>query len=606
MGAYNSPMRPLPPVANSNDMNYLNLLAITTNKKIGVIPNAAGVRNPPDPMLICKPGFGRIPRSARNDRGRKFSPSIFTILDFPPLPRLQNRHILYLVIFLVAVFARVLPGPRTIDDAYITFRYARNLLAGDGFVFNPGELVLGTTTPLYALLMAFLGLFSSGPRAPYPELALGLNALLDAFSCILIVLIGGKLGARWAGWAAALAWAVAPFSVTFAIGGLETSLVILLLLGIYAAYLHGRYTLTGLLSALALLARPDTAALILPLGFDRLFFDPKRRGVRLSAKELLAFFLPVLAWLAFSLSYFGTPIPNSIAAKNLAYEIPPLTAFVRFLQHYATPFMEAETFGIPAIRVGLVLYPSLYLLGALYAWRNSRANWTFIAYPWFYMAAFSIANPLIFRWYLTPPLPFYFIFVLIGAERLLTDLFSPIKRRAKSLSSIPYPLSFLPYPLLFVPFLFLLNAWQLHPDHGLTRPAPAMAWYKLELLYHQVAEELASEIAASPTRPVLAAGDVGALGYYTNAIILDTVGLMSPQTVAYYPLDPAIYSAHAYAVPPDLILDLQPDYFVTLEIYVRTGLLQDPRFAALYELRQKIPTDIYDSDGMLIFVRRVP
>ncbi len=29
------------------------------------------------------------------------------------------------------------------DDAYITFRYADNLLAGESLVFNPGERVLG-------------------------------------------------------------------------------------------------------------------------------------------------------------------------------------------------------------------------------------------------------------------------------------------------------------------------------------------------------------------------------------------------------------------------------------------------------------------------------
>jgi hypothetical protein len=35
----------------------------------------------------------------------------------------------------------------TVDDAFITFRYAENLAAGNGFVYNLGEKVLGTTTP---------------------------------------------------------------------------------------------------------------------------------------------------------------------------------------------------------------------------------------------------------------------------------------------------------------------------------------------------------------------------------------------------------------------------------------------------------------------------
>ena len=40
------------------------------------------------------------------------------------------------------------------DDAWITYRYAYNLAAGDGFVYNPGERVFGTSAPGYALLLA--------------------------------------------------------------------------------------------------------------------------------------------------------------------------------------------------------------------------------------------------------------------------------------------------------------------------------------------------------------------------------------------------------------------------------------------------------------------
>src|SRR6202022_2682648 len=53
----------------------------------------------------------------------------------------------------VAVLVRLLTGPHAIDDAYITFRYARNLAEGLGLVYNPGEWVLGTTAPLWAILL---------------------------------------------------------------------------------------------------------------------------------------------------------------------------------------------------------------------------------------------------------------------------------------------------------------------------------------------------------------------------------------------------------------------------------------------------------------------
>ena len=44
--------------------------------------------------------------------------------------------------------------PWTLDDAYITFRYSRNLAEGHGAVFNPGERVEGYTSFLWMAIMA--------------------------------------------------------------------------------------------------------------------------------------------------------------------------------------------------------------------------------------------------------------------------------------------------------------------------------------------------------------------------------------------------------------------------------------------------------------------
>src|SRR5687768_10954266 len=46
------------------------------------------------------------------------------------------------------------------DDAYISYRYARNWVAGHGLVFNPGDPVEGYTNLLYVLLMALPMLLS--------------------------------------------------------------------------------------------------------------------------------------------------------------------------------------------------------------------------------------------------------------------------------------------------------------------------------------------------------------------------------------------------------------------------------------------------------------
>ena len=513
----------------------------------------------------------------------------------------------------VALAARFIPGPRNIDDSFITFRYARNILAGNGFLYNPGERVLGTTTPLYTSAMVLVGALSGGTQAPFPWLALGLNAVADAITCLLLLWLGRRLRAPVVGVSTALVWAIAPFSVTFAIGGLETSVYVLLLTAAVSANLAGKRKTAAGLAALAFLTRPDALILLALLGVERfreLIFpvqgDQRSLSMRLRAllPELAWFVIPIMLWLVFSTLYFGSPLPHSIAAKSVAYRQSAEAGLVRLIQHYATPFQENNLFGNLWNGLGFVVNLFLFTLGARRLLRSERQVWPWLAYPWVYFIVFAAANPLIFRWYMTPPLPPYMFVILAGLERLLGGgqqqlAGARIQARKKLAVALRGML------LVGLPVALSLTGWSWKLDHGATRPAPEMAWIKLELLYRQAAGLISPQMAAAATPPVLAAGDVGVLGFYTPSIILDTVGLNSPLTLEYYPLDEALFVIN-YAVPADLILDQLPDYIVLLEVYIRNGLLQDPRFAQHYTLLHKLPTDIYGSDGMLIFTRRTP
>ena len=499
------------------------------------------------------------------------------------------RRLLLLCLLTLALVARLVPGPRTIDDAYITFRYAQNVLAGNGLVYNAGQRVLGTTTPAYALLLTLVGAVSGGAHAPFPILAWLLNAAADLGSCWLLIRLGERLGSRSAGIAASVAWAISPMAVTFSIGGMETSVFVLLTLA--TLYLHStrRPVAASLAAAVTLLTRPDGLILLIPLAIDRIRrilptgrLNLQPQPIRL--RELAALLLPLSAWIFFGWIYFGSPVPQSISAKIAAYRLPPEAALVRLLQHYATPFFEEHTFGAPAIAVGLILYPTLFTLGALKALRRDLTNWAILVFPWSYFVAYSLANPLIFRWYLAPPLPVYFCGIFLGIDRLSRDVKLPLLLAAAVLVSAS--LGF--------------HAWTIHPDHGPDRPAPEMAYIKLELLYQEVAFEVRPRIQSDQ---VLAAGDIGALGYYTGARILDTVGLISPEANRYYPL-PASYYAINYAIPPRLIVEQRPEFLVLLEAYGRLGLLRDPEFLRTYRLEEVLPTDIYGSDGMLVFMRK--
>ncbi len=451
-------------------------------------------------------------------------------------------------------------------------------------VYNPGEWVLGTTTPLYAGVLAFGGLFFGGSRAPFPLIALVINALADAFTCLILIRLGRLFGFPYSGLLSALFWALSAMSVTFAIGGMETSIFVLLMLA--TLYLHSthRPIPAALVGGLSLLTRPDALLFLLPVGLERLIQLWKRSPTRPTAIELFAFLLPLAPWVVISILAYGTPIPHSILAKVGAYSLPREAAFVRLLQHYATPFMGNLILGPLAVGIGLLLLPALCIIGWQQTIRRRSNTWPLAAYPAVYLFAFSIANPLIFRWYLVPPLPLYVLGIFLGLEQLSSNRMAPyIKWAAAGLI-----------------VLLTLNAWTLAPDHGPNRPAPRMSYIKLEEIYVNVAHDLQPLLRPGD---VIAAGDIGALGYYTKAPILDTVGLITPVTLDYYPI-PEEYYVINYAVPPDLILDELPAYLVILEIYGREGLLRDPRFNNDYQLLSAYSTDIYGSEAMLVFKLR--
>ena len=485
----------------------------------------------------------------------------------------------------LAVIVRLIPGPRTIDDAYITFRYARNLLDGHGLVYNPGEAVLGTTTPLFALLMAALGLPLGGPEAPFPEIALVVSALADAVTVFLLIRIGGRLGSSAAGVASALIWAVHPWSVTFAIGGMETSLFVALLSATFYLHLSGQPIVAAAAGGLALITRPDALIFLAPLFLDRLWVTLRKSDSAspIGWREATAFGAPVGLWVVFSMLMYASPIPQSLSAKAVAYELPASAGLVRLMQHYATPFLWHEILGSTWIAVGLILFPVLYALGSLLAIRTTYRAWPLLVSPWLFLLVYSIANPLLFRWYLVPPTPLLLLGIFLGGARLSRDV------------RHWFPLAL----LATIALVGSLAAWTPRPDHGPSRPAPEMAFIELELLYREAAEIVSNYIHPGE---VLAAADIGTLGFHAPVEILDLLGLISPQSSDYYPLPASAYVIN-YALPTSLVADLSPDYIVILEVYGRNTLLQDPQFEIDYDLMEELSTDLYGSDGLLIFRR---
>jgi hypothetical protein len=202
------------------------------------------------------------------------------------------------------------------DDPFITYRYAANLAEGHGFVYNPGERVLSTTSPLLALLLA--GAHALGADIPIAANLLG--ALGLAAGGLLLFDIARRLGLPEAGWACALLYPTSAMLVSTL--GSETPFYLAVCLGSVSFYLRRRYIGSAVLLALAVLARADAVVLGALLGADwlvRTWAAERSVGATLRAVPLPAVFAAgavLLPWTVFSRLFYGSPLPATLAAKQ--------------------------------------------------------------------------------------------------------------------------------------------------------------------------------------------------------------------------------------------------------------------------------------------------
>ncbi len=260
------------------------------------------------------------PQAAREPPSR--AAFVFAASAFSWLPYLV------LLLWAYAVFC-VTP-----DDPYITYRYAANLLAGHGPVFNIGERVEGFSSPLHLLLSALLLRVAPAVDILFQAKLLGL-----AFA-LLSVWQTAKL-AREAGFAPGyvlVSQLLVAANIMFAqaaVNGLETTLyAFLLLLTVRAFVAEGA---GGFRSALflfaALLARPEAVLLFLVLLPLRFFWGrqdgrPLKHTVAWAASFLLLAALLVCA----RLLYYGELVPNTYFAKNMPLATG-VSSGLRYLLH---------------------------------------------------------------------------------------------------------------------------------------------------------------------------------------------------------------------------------------------------------------------------------
>ena len=448
----------------------------------------------------------------------------------------------FLAIFVLirSVFL-IFQGLRPFDDTYITFRYALNLAEGHGFVFNSGEHVLGTTTPLWTMMLAGgakLGL-------PIPGLSLVLGILSDALSAVLLtsLLTRLKLGPAVSVLASVLFLSQVDY-MNLARSGMETTFDNLLILAVLYALVRKRWWLAGGLAGLAILTRPESLLLSLVIFVFVGLTNTATQRLLGWGKAFLGLTLVLLPWLVFSFMYFGSPISQSVAAKaaqrSTEYANFSNKNIVLFFIHgQGGPGILARTYWQASfILTGFALLAVIWLL--VKAWQFKK-EWLatsviLLLWPFLYLVTFTAAIHAFtyFVWYYGPIYPFLCLLTVIGADFSLNWLSRQLKfssKIANASAAQTNKLLITAKELLLIGFTLILLSGQLIAALSVKYPADKAGFWVEGL------RQAATKIPKDPT-VTIAAPEIGVISWesYPDRVD-DMAGLTNPATVAINRLD---------------------------------------------------------------------
>ena len=393
-----------------------------------------------------------------------------------------------------------------LDDAWIHQAYARSLAVRGEWAYWPGEVSAGSTSPLWTVLLIpgqwiphgmfiwtfLLGWLGLAGSAWLGQMAYQHITQPDSVKLPIMALL---LALEWH-----LVWAAGS--------GMETILYVLLILAVFAELTrkNPRYWLVGGLAGLTGWVRPDGLTLLGPILFVAVLSTGSRREkISRVGQSLVGFLALFVPYLIFNYFMAGSIWPNTFYAKQAEYAIMTQVGFIIRL---FTMIIQ------PTIGVGIILLPGV-VWGIYRGFK--RHNWVLIA-----IGLFWLGNNILYAWrlpvtyqharYLIPSMSAYYLLGFCGMVDLL-QMF--VESKQIRLFRFGWKLALTMTLLLF----FFIGAISFTNDVGIinTEMVAAAKWI------------------SQNTEPnaVVAAHDIGALGYYGNRQLVDLAGLISPDVTPF-------------------------------------------------------------------------
>ncbi len=391
-----------------------------------------------------------------------------------------------------------------LDDAWIHQVYARNLVEGGEWAFNPGESSGGSTSPLWSLLMA-AGYFAR----INPVIWSGLLGWLTLF---LIAVFADELVRSWApDYKSSIPWV--GFFFTFewhliwaSVSGMETSLYVLAVLLTFHTLSRKTplFGTAGLIIGICTWIRPDGLTLLGPAFLCTILCTGSSRE-RFARISILSgsFLLVFVPYLLFNLQFAGSIWPTTYSAKQAEYAAATGYPLLQRLWWLLLPFLAGG---------GVMLLPGV-MMSAWFAWKKKNVL-PGAMFLWIsgYLLIYAIKLPVYYQHgrYMIPAMAGFF---LIGLWGWLTWMRKWPTKKWASLTHFFVITCVVAVTGIF----FFLGAVTFKTDTAII---------ETEMVY--TAKWVRSHIPAGSR---VAAHDIGAMGYFSGHEIIDLAGLVNPEII---------------------------------------------------------------------------
>jgi hypothetical protein len=419
----------------------------------------------------------------------------------------------------------------TVDDSFISFRFARNWTEGIGPVYQPGDRVEGFTSFLWVAALALAG--RVGLDVETTSKVVGVVAALAAVFLVARLARALRPGTS-AALLAPLVLATSPLFAAWAPAGMEAPLVAAALAAAALRFVHetkspGAFPWSAMLFGAFVLLRPEgflfaaVAALALP-GRARLYW--------------IALFAAVAApyWLA-RWAYYGQPLPNTFYAKTGMGAGQLLAGLVSLFDFVSD--------------AGLLTTLLVALGFAQARWREAGDRFVFGSLAAFLAYLVAVGGDVLHLRFYVHVLPLWAVAAAIGLERVL--------EAARGLDARAF--GALRRPALAAVALAILCTVVVHHEHAraLAGRSQFGAAYVVDNSnnIHRAHMPLGDWLALhAPPGARAAVTDIGGLGWRSRMKIVDLYGLTDRAIarLVHERAAPAQWTEHLRAVRPEFFV----------------------------------------------------